>query len=132
MKLPDRFWAKVSLGTGCWAWTGATNGVGYGKMWFEGKLQLSHRLAYLERHGVIPSEKPHLDHLCRNRACVNPDHLEPVTPAENVQRGNARKLDACRRGHLRTPETTRVDRDGRKCRICERIAWRDRKRQVAA
>lgn len=69
--------------SGCWLWAGADNGVGYGK--FRGKY--AHRVSYEMRHGSIPTGL-HIDHLCRVRCCVNPDHLEPVTNKENAQRGD--------------------------------------------
>lgn len=70
--------------SGCWLWAGADNGVGYGK--FRGKY--AHRVSYEAAKGPIP-DGMHLDHLCRIRCCVNPDHLEPVTNAENARRGKA-------------------------------------------
>jgi len=81
--LPDRFWAKVDLAAegGCWAWTARTSN-GYGKyaMRVRGKVTdyRAHRLAYQALVGPIP-EGFQIDHLCRNRACVNPNHLEIVT-----------------------------------------------------
>ena len=70
--------------SGCWLWAGADNGEGYGK--FRGKY--AHRLSYERHKGPIP-DGLHLDHLCRMPCCINPDHLEPVTNAENARRGMA-------------------------------------------
>lgn len=71
--------------TPCWVWQKWTNEQGYGSKWYEGKTQRAHRVYYLIRHGSIP-EGAHLDHLCRTRNCVNPDHLEPVSHIENHRR----------------------------------------------
>jgi hypothetical protein len=72
--------------SGCWVWTRAVAPNGYGYVRVQGSLQLAHRVFYEREHGPI-SDDLHLDHLCRNQRCVNPDHLEPVTCRENVRRG---------------------------------------------
>lgn len=71
--------------TGCWDWTGYVTPKGYGRFLRDGE-QLAHRVFYKRRHGSIPQGAV-LDHLCRNRRCVNPDHLEPVSNRENIMRG---------------------------------------------
>lgn len=78
-------WDKViKQDDGCWVWTGATNGLGYGIASLDGKGYVVHRLVWLMYHDHIPEET--LDHLCRVRLCVNPLHLEPVSRRENSRR----------------------------------------------
>jgi hypothetical protein len=89
-RLLPRFWARVHHDDGCWMWTGTLN-KGYGMFSFGGKTRRAHRFAYEALVGPIP-EGLALDHLCRNPACVNPAHLEPVTWRENVYRGAQAKL----------------------------------------
>lgn len=136
----ERFWAKVAKQLdGCWLWKGATNGDGrYGMVGGRGKgLEQAHRVAYEMAHGAIPDGLV-IDHLCRTTLCVNPDHLEPVTQAENIMRGvaptalNARKTH-CKRGHEFTPENTYVmTNGGRTCRTCAREATREAQRRYRA
>ena len=92
-RLPQRFWNKVKLGPGgCWLWTaslkgpGYNTGRGYASFYWAGKGQSGHRVAYEVLVGTIP-DGLQVDHLCRVRRCVNPEHLEPVTHRENVRRG---------------------------------------------
>lgn len=84
------FWDRVKKTDGCWIWQGPDNGQGYGTLRLPGvrKKSYAHRVSYEMLVGPIP-EGLYLDHLCRNPPCVNPDHLEPVTHAENVRRGLA-------------------------------------------
>lgn len=116
-----RFWVKVQPTGFCWEWTGARNDDGYGSAWTNGRSRRAHRMAYELLVGPIP-DRMQLDHLCRNRACVNPDHVEIVTLEENVRRGysptamNAR-LDRCRRGH--PLDDAYLADDGRHCRECK-------------
>jgi hypothetical protein len=77
---------------GCWIWTMSFYSNGYGQKWMDGKLTPAHRWMYLTRIGPIPSGLD-LDHLCKNKACVNPDHLEPVTREVNIRRSRASKLN---------------------------------------
>ena len=88
----QRFWEKVHKTDLCWIWTGAKS-VGYGHFGTQQVLWTAHRYAWTRLVGPIP-EGFDIDHLCRNRACVNPDHLEPVTRAVNLRRGEGAKLTA--------------------------------------
>lgn len=129
--LKERFMEKVDLSDdGCWLWTAAVTRTEapYGVFWLDRKQVPAHRVSYEIHVGPIP-EGLHLDHLCRNPRCVNPDHLEPVTNAENILRGigppavNAVKTH-CDHGHQFTPENTyeytRNGRTRRSCRACRR------------
>lgn len=101
----DRFLGKTEVGEGCWLWKGGSNGLGYGRFMPDGRrsgsrrLVYAHRFAYEQFVGPIP-EGFELDHTCRDPRCVRPDHLEPVTHAENLRRGQAaRETGLCHNGH---------------------------------
>ena len=99
---------------GCWIWQGALDVDGYGKISVRGKQLYTHRVMYEIAFGPIP-EGLQLDHLCRTPACMRPAHLEAVTCAENVQRGNAAKLTKEQVRVIRTsgePTKVLVDRYG--------------------
>lgn len=85
----------------CFEWSGALH-LGYAWVWFEGQPQLGHRLAYEHAIGPIPDGLV-IDHLCRNRCCINPRHLEPVTHAVNIRRSHPNystdDMSVCPRGH---------------------------------
>lgn len=133
----ERFWPNVQPTGFCWLWTAGQNGAGYGSFSFEGRDSLAHRVAYELLVGPIP-EGLVLDHLCRITLCVNPDHLDPVTQAVNMERGRVRAakraITHCPSGHeyagrnLYTPPA-----GGRYCRTCinERgRAYRARKKEM--
>ena len=127
----ERFWEKVDKTGPCWEWT-ASKVYGYGQFGIaHQKHARAHRFAYELLVGPIP-EGLELDHLCRNRACVNPDHLEPVTTRVNLLRGatvTARKAGQthCIHGHEFTPDNTFIRKNGcRTCLTCRRALDRVR------
>jgi hypothetical protein len=119
------FWKRVERrGLGeCWPWMGAL-ALGYGRLCIGGKQRWAHRLAYELLVGPIPEDKQ-IDHLCRNRRCVNPGHMEVVTQRENLLRGMgpsamAARQTHCIHGHPLFGENARVVNGRRRCRACER------------
>jgi hypothetical protein len=136
--LPDPFVddpglrALVKMDQGHWLWTGDLDADGYGIVYREGYNWRAHRWVFALVHGL--TDLP-LDHLCRVRNCVNPDHLEAVTTAVNNERiptwgGNAQR---CSKGHEFTPENTISRADGkRRCRTCHRDQERERRARRAA
>ncbi len=111
---------------GCWEWAGRIDKWGYGRVSYRGAFGfLAHRAAYIETNGSIPDGMT-IDHLCRNRRCINPDHMEPVSNKVNILRGeswsarNARKTQ-CKRGHDLTPGNVYVWRNMRHCNQCRAL-----------
>ena len=129
----EKFIERVPM-SGCWIWTGHVHKKhGYGRFAFMGKTRNAHRVLY-EIYKGKPDESKDIDHLCRVRSCVNPNHLEAVTRSINLKRGdtgknlkpfaadNARKYFArqtkCKNGHDRIPENIYLYRGQRHCRLC--------------
>ncbi|MEV0526021.1 HNH endonuclease [Streptomyces sp. NPDC050439] len=125
------FWVKINRAApgGCWAWTGSRLPNGYGRITIARRDLYSHRVSYEIHKGQIPNGL-HIDHLCRVRACCNPDHLEAVTCRENIMRSpiapaaiNARKTH-CAKDHEFTAANTGQGSDGtRYCRTCARLRF---------
>lgn len=130
-QLPPRMQSKIQLELSpiaglpgfCWAWTGAIQSKGYGSVQHDGRRQSTHRLAYSLLIGTIPAGLE-IDHLCRNRRCCNPAHLEPVTRKVNAERsGPATKL-YCVHGHKLVGDNLIIKKRGertsvRNCRTCQ-------------
>lgn len=131
--LIDRLMERVDAEGDCWIWIGRIGPNGYGIFSADGQGRrgkpavVAHRMVWGELVGDI-ADGLELDHLCRNRPCVNPDHLEPVTRTENVRRGMAgaikRAKTHCAQGHQYTPENTYTygPQNFRGCRTCRRAA----------
>lgn len=136
---PDRFWERLAAApNGCWEWKGHIHGQGYGQVRL-GPLRTTtyaHRVAWALIGGELYPEFP-LDHLCRNKKCANPEHLEQVTHRINILRGTApaavnAKKDRCHRGHPFDVKNTYISRDGkRQCRVCIRDRQRERRARLA-
>ena len=126
-----RFAEKVQSEGDCWCWTAGLVGGGYGQFHHDGKPNYAHRWLYERAIGPV-DPKMTLDHLCRTRRCVRPDHLEVVTRGENVLRGvspaaNAARATHCPAGHAYAGPNVSMKKDGsRRCATCHRERERQR------
>ena|SRR3990167_1188480 len=124
----ERFWNLVNKTDSCWLWNGGKTISGYGVFRLSNprSLIMAHRFSYEELHGPI-AEGLAIDHLCMNKPCVRPLHLEAVTPRVNNQR-YAATITHCPYGHLYSLENTYVRTSGkRNCRTCHRIEETNRR-----
>ena len=120
----ERFFKKIDISSGCWEWTGSKT-WGYGTFYDGNKSTRAHRWLYEHLNGPIPNGMD-LDHLCRNRSCCHPLHVEPVTRLENVMRGMRAITETCRAGHK---TQINVETGRRRCFECEKyksIIYRNR------
>lgn len=119
-----RILRHIDRSSGCWVWCGRLKDNGYATIVHNKKCCYVHRVTYAHYKGPIPADCE-IDHLCRNRACCNPDHLEAVPHLVNMLRGytiiatNAAKTH-CPQGHKFTPENTSMAKGCRSCRTCDR------------
>lgn len=124
----DRFFAKVQKTDDCWIWTGAACHLGYGRFKVRSYTPVgAHRWSYEHHVGPIPAGYQ-IDHLCRVPSCVNPAHLEAVTPQINT--GRIPRSSHCVNGHEFTPENTLIrGLRQRRCRACDRNRAREARRR---
>ncbi len=133
----DSFWNRITkMPNGCWIMNGSTDKGGYVKFQYLRKRWRAHRWAWLILFGKTIKKGLELDHTCRNPACCNPEHLEPVTHAENVRRGDVGKFNGtktyCPQGHPYKVENTYIYGGSRYCRECRRKYNRESQRRRRA
>lgn len=126
----NRFLSKISASDNCWTWLGTPTKTGYGRFKNKGEMYYAHRVSYSIFNGEIKKDLV-IDHICKNRLCVNPEHLRQVTISQNVkENSNApsainREKTTCIRGHLLSGENLRYEngKQGIKriCKICKKL-----------
>lgn len=145
MELLERVFSRCTegpetyKGSPCWNWSLYIEPSGYGVYRHQHQTWKTHRLTYTLSYGDIPQGLV-IDHLCCNKKCCNPEHLEAVTPEENTRRSNRVKSPGaynkaktqCKHGHPFSPENTRTEKDGsRTCLTCKKERQIDRRRFAA-
>ena len=136
--LEERFWEKVLKTETCWLWTSANIGgkYKYGHFTVNYKQVYAHRLSYELLVGQIPPNMT-IDHLCNNKLCVNPEHMEVVTLQENIRRRDPfnrkyTKKTHCKRGHEFNEENTYYYKNSRNCRKCLNIATKKYRKNITS
>lgn len=124
MNFEEKVWSLVDRqgpmddgGIRCWEWRGGRSNGGYGQVWKDGRHEKAHRVVYELMVGPIPGDLT-IDHLCRNRGCVNPSHLDPVPMRVNILRGEAPPAINARKTHCIRGHPFAVTKRGRVCRTC--------------
>lgn len=125
----ERVFKKVEVAD-CWYWLGTIQPNGYGKININGQNKLAHRFMWTYLVGPIPKDYQ-IDHLCKVKSCVNPDHLQPVTSQENIRRSsvavaarnNFRLQAVCKNGHIRSSTNTKITNGYKRCLDCH-YTWK--------
>lgn len=122
MKVEERFWSQVDKTATCWLWISGLQKDGYGRFQVDLIRKHAHVVSYEWINGAVP-EGTEIDHLCRSRNCIRPDHLEAVTHKVNCLRGTSRNAESarkthCNHGHEFTATNTYIYKDQRYCRTC--------------
>ncbi len=121
----DRFQGKFKVSGNCWLWTGPLDRDGYGTFYFRGASRRAHRVAWYSVHGEVPNDFV-VNHTCRNRSCVNPQHLQCISASENALKDSASipyinsQKTHCRNGHPFDKAITWRGKTQRICSICDR------------
>lgn len=123
-RLPYNFHDKIIIDSDCWRWTAFKSYDGYGRASVNGKQGNVHRFSYEVFKGEIPKDLE-IDHLCKNRDCLNPDHLEAISHQENVKRGSIAQKTHCPKGHPYSGDNLIIENKknglkARRCRACRR------------
>lgn len=127
MNALKRFMSKVHKTDSCWFWMAGKNGNGYGYFWFENASVPAHRWIYCFFNGRLGYDIE-LHHKCQTPTCVNPDHLQPLTPSEHIKKHGMTfwqsNKTTCPNGHPYSGNNLYVCRKKRYCRICRRLYFR--------
>lgn len=131
--VPSKWKKHFTIINGCWRWSASKKTGGYGQVTHLGRCRSAHRVFYEVLRGPIPAGL-HIDHLCRNRDCVNPSHMEVVTQAENNARNFWALRTHCKNGHLLSEDNVSrsANRYGRRCKRCHADSEIKRQRRIRA